>query len=83
MHEFQKVPKNTYNTENTNINQLDFPVNEMVFIAAQYHIVDKEYKCLKLRFHVVLRKREEEIWSLVEIMRVLNISKDVLFEGML
>ncbi|CAI9290472.1 unnamed protein product [Lactuca saligna] len=38
---------------------------------------------MKFRFHVVLGKKEEEIWSLVKIVRVLGITKDVLFEGML
>lgn len=60
----------------------------MMFMATQYQIVDKfvdkeEYKRLKIRFHVVLGKREEEIWSLVKIVRVIHINKDVLFEGVL
>lgn len=38
---------------------------------------------LKLRFHIVLGKRKEDIWSLVKIVRVLNILNDVLFEGLL
>lgn len=59
-----------------------------MFIFSQYQIVDKfedkeEYKILKLIFHVVLGKREEEICSLVKIVKVLNISKDVLFKGVL
>ena len=56
----------------------------MMFISAQYQIVDKfedkeEYKRLKLRFHAVIGKREEDIWSLVKIVNVLNILKDVFF----
>lgn len=49
MYEFEMVPKKSYVTENSEFNQLDFPVNEMMFTAAQYQIVDKfedneEYK---------------------------------------
>ena len=60
----------------------------MMFMDTQYQIVDKyaykeEYKQLKVRFHVVLGKREEEILSLVKIVRVIHINKDVLFEGVL
>ena len=59
-----------------------------MFISAQYQLVDKfedkdEYKRLKLRFHAMLGKKEEEVWSLVKIVKVLNISKDTLFEGLL
>lgn len=59
-----------------------------MFISSQYQLVNKfedkeEFKRLKLRFHVVLGKKEEEVWSLVKIVKVLNISKDTLFEGLL
>ena len=69
MHDFKKIPKKSFDTENTNFNQLDFPINEMMFISTQYQIVDKfeekeEYKTLKLRFHAILGKREEDIWLL-------------------
>ena len=37
---------------------------------------------MKIRFHAVLGK-EEEVWSLIKIFQVLNIAKDVLFEGVL
>ena len=51
-------------------------------------LVDKfedkeEYKKLKLRFHVVLGKKDEEVWSLLKIVKVLIVSKDKLFEGLL
>ena len=88
MHDFEKVPRKSYAIENTNLNQLHFPFNKMMFMAAQYQIIDKfkdkdEYNRLKIDFHAILGKKEEEIWSLVKIVRVLNISKDVLFEGVL
>lgn len=60
----------------------------MMFAAKQYQIADKfedkeEFKRMKIRFHEILRKRKKEIWSLVKIVHVLNISKDVLFKGVL
>lgn len=88
MHDFEKVPKKSYNTRNTNFNQLDFRINHMMFVDDQFEVAEKykdkiEFKCMKFHFHAVLGKREEEVWSLIKIVRVLNISKDVLFEGML
>lgn len=88
MHDFEKKPKKSYAIENSYTNQLDFSINEMMFINAQHQIVDKfenkeEFKHLKLRFLVVLGKELEEFWSLVKIVRVLNISKDVFFEDVL
>lgn len=38
---------------------------------------------MKFRFHVVLGKKEEEVYSLVKVTRVLGIEKGILFEGML
>lgn len=60
----------------------------MTFISDQYQLVDKfedkeECKNLIMSFHVVFRKKEEEIWSLVKIVMVLGIRKDRLFEGLL
>lgn len=34
MHDFEKAPKKRYDTENTDLSQLDFSVNEMMFISA-------------------------------------------------
>lgn len=34
-------------------------------------------------FHAVLRKNEEEVWSLVKIAKLISIALDSLFEGML
>lgn len=58
-----------------------------MFISSQYQLADKfedkeEFR-MKLRFHVVLGKKEEEVWSLFKIVKVLNISKDTMFEGLL
>lgn len=86
--DFEKALKKSYEIETSDFNQLDFPINHMMFISSQYQLVDKfddkeEYKRLKLRFHVVLGMKEEEVWSLVKIVKVLNISKDTLFERLL
>lgn len=77
MHDFRKFPKNSYEIENSDFNQLDFPINHMMFISARYRLVarfeDKdEYKRLKMRFNVVLGKKEEEFWSSVKIVKVLT-----------
>ncbi|CAI9290309.1 unnamed protein product [Lactuca saligna] len=40
MHEFAKVPKKSFDIKNTDFNQLDFLINKMMFISAQYQIVD-------------------------------------------
>lgn len=60
----------------------------MTFISAQYQLIDifedkEEFKMLKMRFHDVLGKKKEEIWSLVYFFKVLGITKDQLFEGLL
>lgn len=88
MYDFRKIPKRSYEVENTNFNQLDFPINHMMFISAQYQLIDNfedkdEYKILKLRFHAILRKPEEGVWSPVKIVMVLNICRESLFEGLL
>lgn len=80
MSNFLKVPKKSFDIENSNFNQLDFPINHMMFVSPQYQIIDKfedkeKYKKLKMRFHVVLGKREEDMWSVVKIVRVLGIIK--------
>lgn len=41
MNEFAKVPKKNFDIGNSNFNQLDFPINKMMFISSQYQIVDK------------------------------------------
>ena len=38
---------------------------------------------MKIRFHAVLAKNPDEVWSLMKIKKVLTIKKDVLFEDML
>ncbi|CAI9265114.1 unnamed protein product [Lactuca saligna] len=32
IHNFEKLPKKSYDTENTNFNKLDFPINQMIFL---------------------------------------------------
>ena len=38
---------------------------------------------MKIRFHDVLGKHPEEIWSLAKIKKVISIKRDVLFENMM
>ncbi|KAL7587313.1 hypothetical protein Lser_V15G40383 [Lactuca serriola] len=88
MYEFEKKPKRSYDIVNSNHCQLDFPINEMLFITAQYKISEKfdnpdDYTHMKIRFHAVLGKNPDEVWSLMKIKKVLTIKKDVLFEDML
>lgn len=65
MYDFLKAPKKCYEIENSNFNRLDFPIDHMMFVSAHYQLMDKfedkeEYKKLKMRFNVVLGKKEEE-----------------------
>ena len=88
MYEFEKKPKRSYDIANSDHCQLDFPINEMMFITAQYKISEKfdnpdDYTHMKIRFHAVLAKNPNEVWSLMKIKKVLTIKKDVLFEDML
>lgn len=43
----------------------------------------EEFKCLKLCFHAVLGKVQEEVWWLMKIIQLLRITNDVLFENFL
>lgn len=59
-----------------------------MFISAQYQLIDKfkdkkEFKKLKMKFHAVLGKKDEENWSLVKIVKVLGVTKDQLLKGLL
>ncbi|KAL7601073.1 hypothetical protein Lser_V15G24877 [Lactuca serriola] len=88
MYEFEKKPKRSYDIANSDHCQLDFPINEMLFITTQYKISEKfdnpdDYTHMKIRFHVVLGKNPDEVWSLMKIKKVLTIKNDVLFEDML
>lgn len=83
-----KIPRKCYDIENSDSNQLDFSINHMMFVSTQYKLVDQfndqeEYKRLKMRFHAVLGKKEEEVWSSVKIFKVMNISREGMFEGLL
>ena len=64
MNDFEKILKKSYEIENTDFIQLYFPINHMIFISAQYQLVECEdkddFKRFKLSFHVVLGKKEEE-----------------------
>lgn len=61
VHHFEKKPRKSYSIENSEMNQLDLPMNEMMIITAQYKIVDRfknpdDFTHIKMRFHVVLGK---------------------------
>ena len=66
MHDFRKAPKKSNDVENLDFNQLDFPINHMNYISLHHKLVDRfkdkeEYKRMKMRFHAILGKSEEEI----------------------
>lgn len=65
---------------------MDFPFNHTMFPFAQFKLAEnyqdsEEYKSMKIRFHVVLEYKEEEVWSLVKIIKLVSITPDVIFEG--
>lgn len=51
------------------------------FKLAENYQDSEEYKSMKIRFHVVLEYKEEEVWSLVKIIKLVSITPDVIFEG--
>ncbi|CAI9270136.1 unnamed protein product [Lactuca saligna] len=66
LYAFEKKPKKSYSITNTDMNQVDFPINKMMFIMAQYKIIENldnedAYIHMKLRFDVVVGKEPEEI----------------------
>ncbi|CAI9286377.1 unnamed protein product [Lactuca saligna] len=70
MYAFEKKPKQSYVVSNPDMSQLDFPINEMMFLMPQFKMSDKfksedVYNYLKLHFHAVLTKAPEEIWLLI------------------
>ncbi|KAL7592159.1 hypothetical protein Lser_V15G33908 [Lactuca serriola] len=86
MYSFEKKPKQSYFVTNTNASQLDFPINEMMFIMPQSKAESKfkekdEGTHMKIRFHAVLVKPAEEVWSLTKIKKVISIKKDMVFEN--
>ena len=86
MYSFEKVPKKSYVVTNTDFGQLDFPVNEMMFVMPQFKaemksLETEEGKKMKIRFHAVLAKAQEEVWFLEKIKKVISIKRDVVFEG--
>ncbi|KAL7617007.1 hypothetical protein Lser_V15G03290 [Lactuca serriola] len=88
LYEFEKKPRRSYDVANSDRCQLVFPINEMMFVTTRYKISEKfknadEYISMKIRFHVVLAKDQDEVWSLMKIKKVLTIKKDELFENML
>lgn len=82
------VKHQKYAIEDTYFNQLDFIVNHSMFTFAQFKLAEnyndpKEFKKLKIPFHAVLGKTEEDVFSLVKIVKIISINLDTLFEGVL
>lgn len=68
MHSFSKTPKKSFDIEKTDINQLDFPINLMMSLDEQFELAnsfkDKEkFRHMKYRFHAMLGKNEDAVWS--------------------
>lgn len=81
IYSFEKIPKKSYVITNSDSSQLDFPMNDMMFIMSQFKAEVKckdanEGKKLKIRFHAVLGKALEEVWSLEKIKKVISIKRD-------
>lgn len=60
----------------------------MLFTSSQFKIADKfndkhEFRKLKVLLHTVLGKNEDEVWSLVKIIKVMTIIYECLCIGML
>lgn len=59
--EFRKKRNQSIKIEIFDFNQLDFPINRMLFTYPQFKVVDNfkdqnQYKNLKIRFHDILAK---------------------------
>lgn len=85
---FEKMPKESFGIENSPLKQLEFSFNHAMFIFPQFKLADnfqddEALKSFKMKFHIVLRKKEEEIWSMKKTMRLISISKDAEFEILL
>ncbi|CAI9262583.1 unnamed protein product [Lactuca saligna] len=85
IYSFEKIPKKSYVVTNYDSSQLDFPMNDMMFIMSQFKAGVKckdadEGKKLKIHFHAVLGIALEEVWSLEKIKKVISIKRDVVFE---
>lgn len=62
---FMKIPKKSYDTENTNFNQLEFPINHLMFSLSQFKLAeslkDKDnFKKSKICFDVILKKEKKK-----------------------
>lgn len=80
--EFFKRAKKSYDTKPLDFNQLDFPINQLMFSFSQFKLAKNfndqdEYKELKILFHVVHGKSKETFWFFVKIVIVISIIPDV------
>ncbi|KAI3508745.1 hypothetical protein L1887_23758 [Cichorium endivia] len=85
---FEKLPKQNLSIGNTNEYQLDLPFNTKMFAHKQFTIkMGKEgvdtFSELKIIFHAVLGKPENEVWILKKIIGLINIDTYVYFEDTL
>ncbi|CAI9263004.1 unnamed protein product [Lactuca saligna] len=81
MYSFEKIPKKSYVVTKSDLNQLDFPMNQF---RSEVKCKDvDEGKKMKIRFHAVLGKAPEEVWSLEKIKKVNSIKRDVIFENVI
>ncbi|CAI9288522.1 unnamed protein product [Lactuca saligna] len=85
---FLKMPKKSFETKNYEVNQFDFPTTHKLLTSPQFKLSDDfknkdEYKSLKIHFHTILGKNKDYVWSLVKIVKLMKIERDVLFHGSL
>ncbi|CAI9282257.1 unnamed protein product [Lactuca saligna] len=86
--DFMVKPRQSYVIENIEFSQLYFPVSYSLIMFSQFKLVEnyqyrEKLKNLKIRFHAVLGKIEEELWLLVKIIKFLSVTPDVILEGVL
>lgn len=85
---FEKWLKKSYDIEYIDFNQLDIPFNHSMFtfglskLAENYQDTE-EYRSMKIIFHAILGKKEEEVWFLVKIIKLVSITPYVVFEGVI
>lgn len=59
-----------------------------MFTFTQFKLADnfsdtEEFKRMKIRFHFALFKKEEDVWSLVKYVKLISITTDSMFKGVL
>lgn len=82
---FEKLPKESFAIKNSLMSQLDFPFNPPMLTFVQFKLddnfhEDENFKFLNMLLHDFLGQSEEKIWSLKNIIKLISILKDALFE---